>query len=129
MRAVNHVILGGNLGKDPEIKYLPDGTKVATFSLALSQKFKGKDGGPSKERTDWISVVSYAALAEICEKYLSGGDGVVLHGRITTREWDDQRKGVRHKIMEIVANEISFISLKKKEEKPAETAVDDDVPF
>jgi len=89
--SVNKVILVGNLGKDPEIRFMPDGLKVASFSVATSETWKDKNTGERKERTEWhrISIMN-ERLAEIAEKYLRKGSKVYLEGQLQTRKWTDQ---------------------------------------
>ena len=131
MRGVNHCFVGGNLGKDPEVKYLQSGVTVASFSLAISEKWKGKDG-EMKEKTQWVTVVCFSKLAEIAANHLSKGDEVLVSGKISVRDWED-RDGNKKRAWEIVAREINFISLKKKvgeqEESRTDAGPDGDVPF
>jgi single-strand DNA-binding protein len=105
--SVNKVILVGNLGKDPELKYTPSGAAVANFSMALSEKYKDKDGNP-QEKTEWVNIVAWKNLAEICGKYLTKGKQVYIEGRIQTRSYDD-RDGVKKYITEIVANNMQML--------------------
>lgn len=91
MASVNKVILIGNLGKDPEIRFMTDGTKVATFSVATSESWKDKTTGEKKERTEWhrISVMS-PTLADVVQTYLHKGSKVYVEGQLRTRKWVDQ---------------------------------------
>ncbi len=106
--SVNKVILVGNLGKDPELRYTPSGTAVCTFSLATTDRFKNKQG-EQQERTEWHNIVVWAGLAEICGKYLNKGKQVYIEGRIQNRSYDD-RDGNKRYITEIVANEMQMLS-------------------
>jgi single-strand DNA-binding protein len=105
--SVNKVILVGNLGKDPELRYTPSGTAVATFSLATSERFKDRNG-EQQERTEWHNVVAWRNLAEICGKYLHKGKQVYIEGKIQTRSYDD-RDGNRRYITEIVADQMQML--------------------
>ncbi|MDP3372526.1 MAG: single-stranded DNA-binding protein [Candidatus Paracaedibacteraceae bacterium] len=89
--SVNKVILVGNLGKDPEIRFMPDGAKVANFSIATGESWKDKTSGERRERTEWhrISVMN-DKLSDICEKYLKKGSKVYVEGQLQTRKWTDQ---------------------------------------
>ena len=106
--SVNKVILVGNLGKDPELRYTPSGTAVCTFSLATTDRFKNKQG-EQQERTEWHNIVVWAGLAEICGKYLTKGKQIYIEGRIQNRSYDD-RDGNKRYITEIVANEMQMLS-------------------
>lgn len=107
-RSVNKVILLGNLGKDPELKYTPSGQAVAKFSLATSDRWKDKGSGEPQERTEWHNIVCWAKLAETASQYLSKGSSVYLEGRIQTRSWDD-KEGKRHYMTEVIANEMVML--------------------
>lgn len=105
--SVNKVILVGNLGKDPELRYTPAGVAVATFSLATSERFKDRDG-QQQEKTEWHNVVAWRQLAEICGKYLHKGKQVYIEGKIQTRSYDD-RDGNKRYITEIVADQMQML--------------------
>ena len=105
--SVNKVILVGNLGKDPELRYTPSGTAVCTFSLATTDRFKNKQG-EQQERTEWHNIVVWAGLAEICGKYLTKGKQVYLEGRIQNRSYDD-RDGNKRYITEVVVSEMQML--------------------
>jgi len=104
---VNKVILLGNLGKDPILKYTPSGAAVCTFSVATSEKFKDKSG-QMQEKTEWHNIVVWRQLAEICGKYLQKGKTVYLEGKIQTRSYDD-RDGAKRYITEIVADQMRMV--------------------
>ena len=105
--SVNKVILVGNLGKDPEVRYTPSGTAVATFSLATSERYKDK-AGQQQEKTEWHNIVAWQQLAEICGKYLHKGKQVYIEGRIQTRSYDD-KDGNKRYITEIVADQMQML--------------------
>lgn len=105
--SVNKVILVGNLGKDPELRYTPSGAAVATFSLATSERYKDRNG-EMQEKTEWHNIVTWRNLAEICGKYLHKGKQVYIEGRIQTRSYDD-RDGNRKYITEIVADQMQML--------------------
>jgi single-strand DNA-binding protein len=89
MASVNKVILVGNLGSDPEIRYTPSGSAVANFSLATKDQWTGKDG-QKEEKTEWHKIVAWGRLGEICGEYLKKGSQVFIEGRIQTKSWDDR---------------------------------------
>lgn len=99
---VNKAILIGHLGRDPEMRYLPDGRAVANFSIATSEQWKDKATGERRERTEWHRIVAFDRLGEICGEYLAKGRQVYIEGRIQTREWED-RDGNKRYTTEIVA--------------------------
>ena len=101
-KSVNKVILVGNLGKDPEVKYTPQGTAVAKITLATNESFKDKDG-QWQERTEWHNVVLWARLAEIAGEYLKKGNKVYIEGRLQTRSWDDKQTNQKKYMTEVVA--------------------------
>ena len=109
-KMVNKAILIGRLGKDPEIKYLPDGTMVTNFNLATDEQWKDKNG-EKVQKTEWHKIVTYRKLAEICGNYLVKGSLVFIEGKIQTRSWDD-KDGVKHYMTEIVANEMKMLDSK-----------------
>jgi len=105
---INKAILIGNLGADPEIRYTQNGTQVATFNLATTERRKGPDG-QIQESTEWHRIVAWQRLAEICGEYLHKGSKVYIEGRIQTRKWKDQN-GVDRYTTEIVAREMKMLS-------------------
>lgn len=107
MAGVNKAILIGRLGRDPELKYSPTGTAIATFSLATSERVPGKDGS-RQERTEWHNIVTFNKQAELVNQYLKKGRQAYIEGRIQTRSWDD-RDGNKKYRTEIVANTIQFL--------------------
>lgn len=107
MAGVNKVILVGNLGRDPEVRYTKAGQAVASFSLATSEKWTGKDG-KKEEKTEWHRIVAWGKLGEICGEYLSKGKQVYIEGRLQTREWEDN-DGNKKQTTEIVANNMTML--------------------
>ncbi len=107
-KSVNKVILIGNLGKDPEVKFTPNGMAVAKFSIATNERFKDKEG-QWQDRTEWHNIVAWQRLAEICGEYLKKGRSVYVEGRLQTRSWDDKDSGQKKYMTEIVANDIVLL--------------------
>jgi single-strand DNA-binding protein len=101
-KSVNKVILIGNLGKDPEVKYTPQGTAVAKITLATNESYKDK-AGQWQERTEWHNVVLWQRLAEIAGEYLKKGNKVYIEGRLQTRSWDDKQTNQKKYMTEVVA--------------------------
>ena len=108
-KSVNKVILIGNLGKDPEVKYTPSGTPVAKFSLATNEKYKDK-GGEWQERTEWHNIVAWQRLAEIVGEYVKKGSKLYIEGRLQTSSWEDKQSGEKKYKTEIVANDLVLLS-------------------
>ena len=148
-RGVNKVILIGNLGKDPEVRYMPSGSAVTNVTIATSESWKDKQSGEQQERTEWHNVVFFNRLAEIAGEYLKKGSKVYVEGSLRTRKWQD-KEGKDRYTTEIVAAEMQMLDSKggggggasqaregssgswQKESAPAtETAgdFDDDIPF
>ncbi len=107
--SVNKVILLGNLGKDPEIRRLENGTPVATFSLATSESITDKLTGQKREITDWHNVVLWRGLAEIAERFLRKGHKVYVEGKLRTRSWNDKEGNPRY-VTEILAEDITLLT-------------------
>jgi single-strand DNA-binding protein len=137
---INKAILVGRLGKDPEIRYTPDGMMITSFSVATDEVSKDKSG-ERVQKTEWHRIVTFGKLAEICGKYLVKGKLVFIEGRIQTRSWDD-KEGRKHYSTEIIANNMKMLDAKgtaRSDETPAydaapqfpdgETMPADDVPF
>lgn len=106
-RGINKVILVGNLGADPEMKYTASGTPLCNFRLATSETFNDRDGNP-QERTEWHRIVAWGKLGEICGQYLSKGRQVYVEGSIRTRSWDDAEGNKRY-MTEINARDVQFL--------------------
>ncbi|SEA70960.1 single-stranded DNA-binding protein [Alkalimonas amylolytica] len=107
-RGVNKVILVGNLGADPEVRYMPQGGAVANLSIATSESWKDKNTGEMKEQTEWHRVVIYQRLAEIAGEYLRKGSKVYLEGKLKTRKWTD-KDNIERYTTEIVASEMQML--------------------
>ncbi len=133
MRGVNKAILIGNLGRDPDLRYLPSGDPVAKFTLATNSRWKDKDG-QWQDRTDWHNIVVFKRQAEICNEYLKKGSPVYVEGRIQNRSWED-KDGNKKYMTEIVAQSIRMLGRKgePEEEVPEEVGEtkteDEDLPF
>ncbi len=106
--SVNKVILIGNLGKKPELRYTPGGQAVANFTLATNEGWGGRDGQPAQERTEWHRIVVFGRTAENCGQYLDKGRQVYVEGRLQTREWQD-KEGQKRYTTEIVALTVQFL--------------------
>ena len=107
-RGINKVILVGNLGSDPEVKYMPSGSAVANVSLATADSWKDKNTGQQQDRTEWHRVVFFNRLAEIVGEYLKKGSQVYVEGRLQTRKWQD-KQGVDRYTTEIVASDMQML--------------------
>lgn len=140
MASFNKVILMGNLTKDPEIRYTPSGTAVASFSLAVNRRYK--QGEELKDEVCYVDIVVFGKQAENCGQYLNKGNGVIVDGRLQQRRWetDDGQKRSKH---EVVAQSINFLPKRPDQsvgspsaaakgqpaDAPAEEFADNDVPF
>lgn len=109
MRGVNKVILVGNLGRDPEVRYLPSGGAVANVTIATSEAWKDKNTGQQQEQTEWHRVVFYGKLAEIAGEYLKKGSKVYVEGSLHTRKWQDKQTGQDKYSTEIKANTMQML--------------------
>jgi len=107
-RGVNKVILVGNLGKDPEVRYMPSGGAVANVTLATAESWKDKQTGEQKDRTEWHNIVFYNRLAEIVGEYLRKGSQVYVEGSLRTRKWQDKNGQDRY-TTEIIASEMQML--------------------
>jgi single-strand DNA-binding protein len=108
MASVNKVILVGNLGRDPEVRYTPSGAAVCNVSLATTRQWKSKDTGDKQEETEWHRVVFYDRLAEIAGEYLKKGRSIYVMGRLKTRKWQD-KDGVEKYTTEVIAEEMQML--------------------
>lgn len=106
--SVNKVILVGNLGRDPELRYLPSGQSVVNFSVATTERFKGRDG-QMKDQTEWHNVVVYGKPAEACGQYLKKGRQVYVEGKLTTRSWEAKDGSGKKYRTEIIALRVDFL--------------------
>jgi single-strand DNA-binding protein len=143
-RGVNKVILVGNLGKDPEIRYMPNGNAVANLTLATTESWKDKQTGDQQEKTEWHRVVMFRRLAEIAGEYLKKGSQIYIEGKLQTRKWQDNSGNDRY-TTEIVASEMQMLGGRggggsagfPADSAPAQAApatagndvFDDDIPF
>lgn len=107
-RGLNKVILIGNLGQDPDMRYMPSGSAVANLRIATSDSFKDRETGQQQERTEWHSVAMFGRLAEVAGEYLRKGSQVYVEGRLQTRKWQD-REGRDRYTTEIVANQMLML--------------------
>ena len=107
-RGVNKVILIGNLGSDPEVRYTPDGVPVANFNLATSESWNDRNTGERQERTEWHRLVLWRKLAEIASQYLKKGSKIYVEGKLQTRSWDDQ-SGQKRYTTEVVVNDMQML--------------------
>src|SRR5215471_6916962 len=108
-KSLNKVMLIGNLGKDPEVKYTPQGTPVAKLALATNERYKDRDG-QWQDRTEWHNVVLWQRLAEIAGEYLKKGSKVYIEGRLQTRSWDDKQTNQKKYMTEVVASDLLLLS-------------------
>lgn len=109
MASVNKVILVGNLGRDPEVRYSPDGGAICNMSVATTSSWKDKATGEKREETEWHRVVLYNRLAEIAGEYLKKGRSVYLEGRLKTRKWQDKDTGADRYSTEVVADQMQML--------------------
>jgi len=135
MASINKVILVGNLGNDPEVKYLPSGEAVANISLATTEKWKDKNSGEMKEATEWHRVSFFGKVAEIVGQYLKKGAAVYVEGSIHTRKWKD-KEGQDRYTTEIKARDLQMLGGRSAPQENAKTPVpkpradeDDSIPF
>jgi single-strand DNA-binding protein len=138
-RSINKVILIGNLGQDPELRYTSGGVAVATFSLATNEAWKDQDGN-AQEKTQWHNLVAWRKLAEICGEYLKKGSKVYIEGRLQYRNYDD-KSGVKRYVTEIVIDQMLMLDSKggsgtssdfappARSEEPVQPEKADDLPF
>jgi single-strand DNA-binding protein len=108
MASINKVIIIGNLGRDPEVRYTPNGNAVCNVSVATTRAWKSKDSGEKQEETEWHRVVFYDRLAEIAGEYLKKGRSVYVEGRLKTRKWQD-KEGKDQYTTEVIANEMQML--------------------
>ena len=119
---LNLAIIIGNVGQDPETKFLPSGEAVTNFSIATSESWKDKNSGERKDRTEWHKVVAFGRLAEIISEYAKRGSKLYISGSLRTRQWE--KDGQKHYTTEIVAKEMQLLD-RKEAEKPAEVGFSD----
>jgi single-strand DNA-binding protein len=131
-RGLNKVMIIGHLGRDPELRYVPSGRPVASFSVATTRGWTNANG-ERREETEWFNVVAWGHLAEICKQYLRKGEQVYIEGRLQTRGWED-REGKKHFRTELVAQEMIMLGglqPSEAEDVPEyeEEAPEDEYPF
>ncbi len=126
LSGVNKVILIGNLGKDPDIRYLDNGVAVANMSIATTENYKNKKGDRVSQ-TEWHEIVLWRGLAEIAEKYLKKGSSVYIEGKIRTNKWVDKEGVTRNKV-EIMADKMNMLSKSINNEDVSDNSLDD-LPF
>tara|TARA_B110000003_G_C16403950_1_gene439454 strand:+ start:217 stop:612 length:396 start_codon:yes stop_codon:yes gene_type:complete len=131
MAGVNKVILVGNLGKDPEVRYLDNGVAVANFSLATTESYKNKQG-ERVSQTEWHNIVLWRGLAEVAEKYLKKGSSIYVEGKIKNRKWEDKDGNTRYNT-EILGDNMTMLGAKPSSEdtsiKKNTQETNDDLPF
>jgi single-strand DNA-binding protein len=141
MSSLNKVMAIGNLGKDPETRYIPSGMAVTTFSVAVTETWVDKQTGEKKESTEWVRCEVWGKLAEVCSKYLIKGSMVYIEGRMKTDSWNDANSGVTKYATKVKADTVQFLSgTKRADDRPQASAsapqaevqqksFDDDIPF
>jgi single-strand DNA-binding protein len=122
MASLNKVMVIGNLGGDPEMRYTASGSAVTNFNVAVNDSFKTRDG-EKRETTEWFSVVTWNRLAEICSQYLVKGKQVYVEGRMQTRSWEGT-DGTKHYRTELVAENVRFLGGRERDEGPAPYSAD-----
>lgn len=131
MASVNKIIVIGNLGRDPEMRFTPNGNPVTSFSVATSRRYTTSAGEP-REETEWFTVVTWNKLAEQCNQFLTKGRLVYVEGRLRTNTWEGQ-DGQKRSRNEIVANSVRFLDRQVVAPLPGEAGVDEvepeDIPF
>lgn len=126
-RGVNKVILVGNLGRDPEIRYAPSGSAIANITIATTESWKDKNTGEKQEKTEWHRIVFFNRLAEIVGEYLKKGSQIYVEGRLQTRKWQDKDGHDRY-TTEIVANEMQMLGSRSGAGAPADDFNQDRAP-
>lgn len=128
-RGLNKVMIIGNLGRDPEMRFTPSGKPVTSFSVAVSRTWSSPDG-ERHEETEWFNVVAWGKLAETCKQYLLKGQQVYVEGRLQTRRWEDQ-EGRKHSSVEVVADRMLILGTRPHSDgAPTDAPLDDEeFPF
>ena len=127
MSGVNKGILIGNLGKDPEVRYLDNGVAVANLSLATTENYKNKEG-ERVSQTEWHDIVLWRGLAEVAEKYLKKGSSVYVEGKLRTNKWVDKEENTRYKT-EVLADKLTMLGRSNNQENSNGNSTEDDLPF
>ena len=138
---INKVILVGNLGKDPDMRYTAGGDAVANLSIATSESLNDNQTGEKKEKTEWHRVVFFRRIAEVCGEYLKKGSSVYIEGSLRTRDWEDDQGNKRY-TTEIIGREMQMLGGRRSEDnmdqspqmnssspQPEEGLIDDEIPF
>jgi single-strand DNA-binding protein len=134
--SLNKVLIIGNVGRDPEMRYTPSGSPVTTFSVAVNRRWTSNDG-QQQDETEWFNVVTWNKLAETCNQYLTKGRSVFVEGRLRTRSWDGQ-DGQKHDRTGVIAGDVRFLDSGSARAKVNGAGVDtglegdeevDDIPF
>ena len=147
MASVNKVIIVGNLGRDPETRYMPNGEAVTNVAVATTESWKDKNSGEKKELTEWHRITFYRKLAEIAGQYLKKGSSIYIEGKLQTRKWED-KEGVERYTTEIIADSMQMLGGRQDDSAPARqqqparqpaqgaarpapnfSDMDDDIPF
>lgn len=119
MASLNKVILIGNLGKDPEQRFMPNGNAVCNFSIATTESWKDKQSGTKQEETTWHNITMYGKLAEIAAQYLTKGSSVYLEGKLKTRKYQDKQTGADKYVTEIICDEMKMLGGKQEGQREA----------
>ncbi|MFL2720292.1 MAG: single-stranded DNA-binding protein [Gammaproteobacteria bacterium] len=127
-RGVNKVILVGNLGQKPEMRYTATQTAVANISIATTESWKDKESGENRDKTEWHRVVFFGNLAEIAEKYLDKGSSVYIEGKIQTRKWQD-KEGKDRWTTEVLGNQLTMLGSRNTSESPTQANDSSNTPF
>ena len=127
-RGVNKVILVGNLGQKPEMRYTATQTAVANLSIATTESWKDKESGENRDKTEWHRVVFFGSLAEIAEKYLDKGSSVYVEGKIQTRKWQDKDGNDRF-TTEVLGNQLTMLGSRSSSDSSNQTDNSSNTPF
>ena len=127
-RGVNKVILVGNLGQKPEMRYTATQTAVANLSIATTESWEDKESGENRDKTEWHRVVFFGNLAEIAEKYLDKGSSVYIEGKIQTRKWQD-KEGKDRWTTEVLGNQLTMLGSRNSSDSSEEVSNSSDTPF
>ena len=127
-RGVNKVILVGNLGQKPEMRYTATQAAVANISIATTESWKDKESGENRDKTEWHRVVFFGNLAEIAEKYLDKGSSVYIEGKIQTRKWQD-KEGKDRWTTEVIGNQLTMLGSRNTSESSMQSNDSSDTPF
>lgn len=137
MRGYNKVMLIGNLGADPDTRYIPDGTAVTNFNIAVSETYKDKTTGEQKEATEWVLIETWGRTAEVCAEYLTKGKPVFVEGQLKTDQWEDKDTGQKRYRTKVRALNVQMLGARpergpappRNEQPGQQDEFDDDIPF